>query len=661
MKATTSKIEQILRDKGAALTLGAEPTCVPVHPEGAEWSYTATGPTKLDYARKLARALLARDLRGGVVIFAPGKLYPGEVNPRWALHVVARRDGKAFWTTRRAKRQAVSGDAVRLLRGLVGDLGLARPPQRLSDPLSRSAVWVLPLDHDGAKWSSPPWTWPPDAALLRAEGPAGLRLPWDAARGRGAKRALTVGVADGRLQVFLPPLLQEPFVALLSAIENALPPGVGCDLTGYVPTDTAEVWRGLVIAADPGVLEINLPPCADWADYDAWLQVLERVQKAAGLVTWKLGKDGRTAGTGGGHHLLFGGPSVEKNPFFTRPGWIASILRFWQHHPSLAYAFTGTYVGSSSQAPRADESGKSLADLEMAYAWLEELPPGQDHRQRLTDTLIHLQSDASGNTHRSEASFDKFWNTRFPGGTRGLIEFRALESVPETRWASAIALLWFALAAHLLARPFRSALKDFGDSLHDRYFLPSVLQADFAAVLAELASAGLPMDEKVFGEIWDWRFPVLLRTPDGLTVRRALESWPLLCETPLEGGSTSRFVDSSLERIELSADAEFARSHEIRVNGRLLPLRAWKDGLWLAGLRYRSSALYPSLHPGIPVQLPLILELTGACSTRRFVLGGTPAQFTKFKGPRPEDGRPCRRAHPSHFSYDLRLGELASS
>ena len=659
MKATISTIDRIFREKGVVLTLGAEPTCVPVHPEGAEWSYAATGPTKLGYARKLARALLARDLRGGVVIFAPGKLYPGEVNPRWALHVAARRDGQVLWPARRVKRPAVSADASRLLRALCGDLALSRAPQRLSDPLARSAVWVLPLDHDGGKWSASAWTWPPDSALVSAEGPAGLRLPWDLARGKGLKRALTVNVVDGRLQVFLPPLLQETFVALLAAIDRSLPTGVGCDLSGYMPEDTAECWRGLVIAADPGVLEINLPPCAEWQEYDAWLRILKRAQKVAGLVTWKLGKDGRKAGTGGGHHLLFGGPTVEENPFFTRPGWIASILRFWQHHPSLSYAFTGTYVGSSSQAPRADESGKSLPDLEMAYAWLEKLPPGQDYRQRVTDTLIHLQSDTAGNTHRSEASFDKFWNTRFPGGTRGLIEFRALESLPEVRWASAIALLWVALAAHLLARPFRSALKDFGDALHDRYFLPTVLEADFSMVLSELAARGLPMDEKTFREVWHWRFPVLLKTPDGLLVRRALESWPLLCETPLEGGSTSRFVDSSLERIELRAEAEFARSHEIRINGRLLPLRGWKDGQWLAGLRYRSSALYPSLHPGIPVQLPLILEITGSGPPRRFVLCDTPARFAKFKGSRPEDGPACRRAHPSHFSYDLRLGELA--
>jgi uncharacterized protein (DUF2126 family) len=423
-----------------------------------------------------------------------------------------------------------------------------------------------------------------------------------------------------------------------------------------VPEDTAGLWRSVVIAADPGVLEINLPPCADVAAYDKWLRVLDRAQKTAGLRTWKAGADGRQAGTGGGHHLLFGGASMETNPFFTRPGWIASMLRFWQHHPSLAYLFTGCYVGSSSQAPRPDESGKDLQDLEMACSWLEDLPPGRDHRGMITNTLIHLHSDASGNTHRAEMSFDKFWNTRFPGGMRGLIEFRAIESLPKVGWASAVAALWCALAAHLLARPFRCALRNFGNSLHDRFFLPSVLRRDLAEVLGELQAAGLALDEKPFREIWQWRFPVLLDSGDGLVVRRALEAWPLLSETPLDGGTTSRFVDASMERIEFCAEAAFARGHKLRVNGRPLPLQRWAEGKRLAGLRFRTSALHPSLHPGLAVQLPLVLEIEGDGRVRRFAMRERGGDFRSVRGgaatPR---GQACRRNDPDGWTFDLRL------
>ncbi|MBE2180950.1 MAG: transglutaminase family protein [Chthoniobacterales bacterium] len=658
MKSTVAAIGKSLRSHGVVLTLGAEPTCVPVKPSGAEWSVAATGPTKLGYARRLAEALIGQSLHGGAIFFSPGKLYPGEVNPRWALHVVARRDGRPMARARGARRAAKVADVAAFLKKLAGILGVAPRVQKLADPLrGGSDAWVVPLDHDGRRWISPALRWPRSAKLLHAEGPAGLRLPWDAARGKGARRAFTVQIRDGRLEVFLPPFIQEHWSRLLAAVDAAVPAGVGCSYCGYVPDDTAEVWRCVVVAADPGVLEINLPPCADVAAYDKWLRVLDKAQKAAGLRTWKRGAQGQSAGTGGGHHLLFGGETMETNPFFTRPGWIASMLRFWQHHPSLAYLFTGCYVGASSQAPRPDESGKSLHDLEMACSWLEELPAGRDHRSMITDTLIHLHSDSSGNTHRAEMSFDKFWNTRFPGGMRGLIEFRAIESLPKVSWTSSVALLWCALAAHLLARPFRSALRDFGDTLHDRYFLPTVLWDDLDAVLGELRESGFKPDAKNFRSIWEWRFPVVLDTGDGLTVRRGLEAWPLLCETPLEGGSTSRFVDTSMERIEFVAGRDFARRHKLRINGRALPLREWKSGVHLAGLRFRKSALYPSLHPGLPVQLPLVLELEGPTRTRRFRMTARSGKFSPCtaKVPAPRAGAACQRANPGLLTFDLRL------
>jgi uncharacterized protein (DUF2126 family) len=651
MKAAAA-VEKILQAHGVVLTLGAEPTCVPRRPLGAEWTVAATGPTKLKFARKLAAHLLAGPLKGGLAVFAPGKLYPGEVNPRWALHVLARRDGKPMVPARGAARRATEADAAAFPGRLASRLGVTGRVSRLVDPLRRAAsVWVLPLDHEG-EWDAPDWRWPEGTALIGAEGPAGLRLPWDKAEGSGVRRALTVGLRGGRFEIFLPPLRQEAWSALLAAVGRALPAGVGADFAGYVPSDEARCWRGLVLSADPGVLEINSPPCATWKEYDDWLQVMDRAQRACGLVTSKRERDGRTVGTGGGHHLLFGGPPGGENPFFTRPGWIVSILRFWQHHPSLSYIFTGPYVGSSSQAPRIDEAAKNLSDLEMAYAWLEDLPAGQDHRFALADTLLHLHSDVSGNTHRAEISFDKFWNPQFPGGARGLIEFRAIESFPHREWASAVALLWRALAAHLLARPFRAALRDFGGSLHDRCFLPSVLWQDFTAVLAGLEAGGIALDPGIFRKIWDWRFPVLLRAPGGVVVRRALEAWPLLCETPLEGGSTSRFVDTSIERLEVLAPAGGA---VVRFNGRKLPLREWRDGRSVAGLRFRSSALRPSLHPGVPVQLPLVLEIEGPRGAGVFAMKGPGERFTPFTGRRPARGRECRPAVGAEVCCDLRL------
>lgn len=655
MKATAARVECLFRERGVVLTLGAEPTCVPPDPRGAEWNFAATGPTKLARARRLASALVATALPGAATIFAPGKTYPGEINPRWALHLVARRDGSPLWTAPRARRRATAADVAEFFAALGRLLGVKARPQKLSDPVRRgSAVWVWPLDRPRRGWAATDRRWPRGTRLLATEGPAGLRLPWERARGRGARRALTVGLAGGRLEIFLPPLRQAPWSELLAALGAARPAGVGVELAGYVPEDEDQCWRVVVLSADPGVLEINLPPCRTWAEYDGWLRALERAQQAAGLRTWKHGPDGRPGGTGGGHHLLFGGATAETNPLFTRPGWVASLVRFWQHHPSLSYLFTGCYVGAASQAPRPDESGKTLADWEMACTSLEALPPGADHRAAITDTLIHLHSDAAGNTHRAEMSFDKFWNTSCAGGARGLIEFRALETLPRAAWSSAVALLWRALAAHLLARPFRAALVDHGRALHDRFFLPSLLWSDFLAVLGELEDAGWPCDRRVFRAIWEWRFPVLLAA-EGLTVRRGLEAWPLLCETPLEGGTTSRFVDTSMARLEFAAGAEFTRPGRVRINGRPLELRAAGDGLFVAGLRYRASALRPSLHPSMPVQLPLVLDFAHRDRRRVFALRRGAPRFTAVRGGAPPEGPPCRAAHEDDWCYDLRL------
>ena len=335
------------------------------------------------------------------------------------------------------------------------------------------------------------------------------------------------------------------------------------------------------------------------------------------------------------------------------------MLRYWQHHPSLSYLFTGQYVGASSQAPRPDESTSSLYDLEMAYQFLESLPPG-DHRYLLSETLRHLHTDGSGNTHRSEASFDKFWNVSFDGGCRGLLEFRAVETLPRAEWMSAIALLWRALAARLLAHPFTKPLIDHGERLHDFYFLPTCLWADFELVLRDLRKAGFHLPIEIYRTIADWRFPTMLHYTSGpatLTIRKALEDWPLLCETPLEGGTTSRFVDTSIERLEFVANPAFAESHEIRVQGRRLPLDPFPNQRFGAGLRYRRTALNPSLHPGILPQMPLMLSIKTKASLALYDLDAGRRTFEPVTHEAMASPLKCacKTLHSGLLTRDLRL------
>lgn len=666
MRTAARAAEARFAAEGMTLTLGGEPTFVPLEPVGSEWSVTAVGPTKLRYARAVAQKLLAGPLQGGVSFFCPGKLYPGEVNPRWVIKVLASRDGTDFFP--QGERRARPSTLQKFGEAICAGLGVRPRWVSFEDPCSDdSLVLAMPLDHDGTSWVSAPWPLAKKhRKLLFAEGPAGLRLPLDHFPVGVSKRVLTIAWRGRWPSVFFPPLLQAPFLELVAAVGAAGPGGQSgshVSFEGYVPSDEAGLWTTCGITSDPGVLEINLPASRSWEEYSTWLDHACQVCDDAGLRSWKKPLHAPPEGTGGGNHILWGGPDLESNPFFTRPRWLVAILRYWQRHPALSYAFTGCYVGPSSQAPRPDESARDHEDLEMAYRFLENLPPG-DHRSLINETLRHLHTDITGNTHRSEISFDKFWNPGWLGGSLGLIEFRAFESLPRSDWMAATALLLTCIAARSLKAGKPSALKKFGNSLHDQYFLPSVLWTDLKTILQDLAEFGFALEESVYREIWEWRFPELLdweMKSGSLHVRSGLEGWPLLCETPLHGGTTSRFVDTSMHRLEFLASGEFIDTHEIYVAGRRLPLRVCRGTGTLAGLRFRRTNLHPSLHPGLPPQLPLdvcILELASHRVVAEFTLGPKDSVFRKSRkdGVRKLGGNPCRPRCKGEFTCDLRLG-----
>jgi uncharacterized protein (DUF2126 family) len=589
------------------------------------------------------------------------------VNPRWALRMVARRDGKKLFRATPSNRRTTDAQAATFLQAVPGKLGLRAKWIPFADPKAKSKgvkAWVLPLDHDETRWTSAEWKLKAGERVLNAaEGPAGLRLPLNLLPPDVPRRALVAELVEGRLCLFFPPLQQPPFTELLRALGESISAAkIGLyELQGYVPDDAEKVWTTLGLTADPGVLEINLPPCMDWQEYDTWIHEVTSCAEKVGLRSWKQPYGDYPGGTGGGNHLLWGGPSIEENPFITRPGWLASILRHFQRHPSLAYLFTGCYVGSSSQAPRPDESSKELFDLEMAYHFLETLPPG-DHRALINETLRHLHTDITGNAHRSETSFDKFWNPGWPGGCLGLIEFRAIESLPTAEWMSAVALLWRCIAALGAVKTATAPLRVYRGELQDRFFLPTCLLDDFESLLDELRDAGCPIPRDVFRKIWNWRFPKLLTHRDDgsrLEVRRAHENWPLLCETPVEGGTTSRFVDTSMHRLEVRVNDAFAERHDLFVHGRRLPLAQISPDVRLAGLRYRRSCLYPCLHPGIPIHLPLDLVITETASAEPLAVYRMDFNATAFRraddSVLPHRSRPCRPIFKGALTHDLRL------
>lgn len=642
VEACGGAVETALGRQGVLLTMGGEPTFVPFNPEGAEWQTAALGPTKLGYARKFAHALIRQSCPGAVILETSGKLFPGEALPRWTLLVQRRTDGVPLWGDAGRLRADgepgphTLGDARRFVADLAARLGLAA--ERILpcvEPAAPSTVigYALPLDRPGSEWISDDWTAAVKAGPTpRAEGSIaaiagdsllGLRLPLGELGEKTLRRALTVEVKEGALAIFVPPLLLESYLALLPIIESGLAAtGLrGVVLAGYAPPADPRLPT-IGFASDPGVIEINLAVCATWSDYHRHLAQIYAAAEAVALCARKFQLSGRETGTGGGAHLVFGGPVGLTSPFFVFPALLPSVIRYWQHHPALSYAFAGQYLGPSSQAPRIDESTfEALYELEIACDGAARL--GSPQNLALFDLMFRdLLMDRTGNTHRAEISVDKLWNAFAGNGRLGLVEFRAFESHPRADVSAVAALFVRALLTRLQAAPYTAPFIRWAGELHDRFFLPAFIWRDLVAVCTDLQQHGLPFDSEWLRPWWNWRFPKFgeFALKSGtLEFRQALEAWPLLGEQP-SGTGTIRCVDSSADRIEAAVDREEVLAEGVLlVNG--LPCefrRAREDGTAAAprgfpgaaaaGIRFRAFYLNSCLHPHVAVHAPLLLE-----------------------------------------------------
>lgn len=451
------------------------------------------------------------------------------------------------------------------------------------------------------------------AARPRAQKPPS---PATAQLGRsawGVRTALCVEARGGLVHVFLPPLTRvEDFFALIAEIDaTRRETGVDVLLEGYPPPHGGDFLR-FAVTPDPGVLEVNLPPTDRVSAYTALLEKVFDAGLHSGLHCEKYLVDGRMAGSGGGHHLTFGGPTPLSSPFLQRADLLASLLTFNQHHPSLSFMFQGLFVGPTSQAPRVDEARhEALYELEIALHRAFERRPGEP--PWLTDALFrNLLVDVTGNTHRAEVSIDKLFDPLTPHGRQGIIELRAFEMPPHFRMAAAQMILVRTLLASFASKPYTGRLVRWGQTLHDRFLLPYYLWRDFEDVLAHLEDRGLGLPADAFRPFVELRCPVVGTLHAGdvmLEVRNAIEPWHVLGEELTTTG-TSRYVDSSLERIEVRVQGLVPERHTVLVNGHALPLRpTGMAGEFVGGVRFRAWAPPHSLHQHLGIHHPIRLEL----------------------------------------------------
>ena len=449
----------------------------------------------------------------------------------------------------------------------------------------------------------------------------------DPRRASGPK-AEAVGEKSGVLYIFMPPLEKlEDYLDLLTAIEaTAQSLDVQIVLEGYPPPRDPRL-RLLQVTPDPGVIEVNIHPVTNWGELVRNTEFLYQVAFESRLSAEKFMKDGRHTGTGGGNHFVMGGATPADSPFLRKPEMLASLLLFWHNHPSLSYLFSGLFVGPTSQAPRVDEArNDQLYELEIAIEQIyknRELH-GQSMPPWLVDrTLRNILIDATGNTHRSEFSIDKMYSPDSATGRLGLLELRAFEMPPHPRMSVVQQLLLRALVSRFWKTPYKVPATRWGTELHDRFLLPTFIKMDFDDVMVELRAVGYAFDASWFAPHFEFRFPIVGSVHAAgieLTLRNALEPWHVMGEEGAPGG-TARYVDSSLERMEVHVTGLNQSRYVVTCNGRALPLQSTGTiGEYAAGVRYKAWNPPSALHPSIGIDTPLTFDIVDTWMKRS--LGG---------------------------------------
>lgn len=543
---------------------------------------------------------------------------------------------------------------------------------------------VLPLTRYGQYWISNPWEFRREKLLLiPGNSPLGLRLPLSGLlekpgtpsehipepdlfidrpelgtdydtivqqRASGpakawagqpfVRTALCAEIREGKLFVFLPPLPSaEAFMDLAAAIEaTAKELEQPVVLEGYEPPRDNRV-EVLKITPDPGVIEVNIHPSKNWKELtDTTLSLYEEAKKSR-LGTEKFMLDGKHTGTGGGNHVTLGGTTPADSPLLRRPDLLQSLITFWQHHPGLSYLFSGAFIGPTSQAPRVDEGRlENLYELEIAFA---QIPKDKEVPFWLTDRLFrNLLTDITGNTHRTEFCIDKLYSPDSPSGRLGILELRAFDMPPHQHMALMQMLLVRTLVAWFWKQPYQHKLVRWGTELHDKFLMEHYAKEDIADIVQQLNQAGYPFRLDWFDPFFEFRFPLYgLVDIEGmqLELRMAIEPWNVLGEE-MSGRGTARYVDSSMERVQVKISNFNNERFVLTCNGIKIQLNpTGKRGEYVAGVRYKAWQPWSALHPTIGVDTPLVFDIVDTWNKRS--LGGC-TYFVSHPGGRSYDTYP---------------------
>ncbi len=556
---------------------------------------------------------------------------------------------------------------------------------KLSSDLGKATAWVLPLRHTENGWISCRWPSRRDELfLIPGDSPAGLRLPLDSlpsplnpeeeaklaqpevafdpqgplpdpellktpSTGKADRSshgifptALCMEMRDSQLYVFLPPFRNaDSYVTLLAAIERAAArTETHIIIEGYEPPHDARL-KNFRITPDPGVIEVNIHPSGTFNEIVNKTETLYELARQCRLSAEKFMQDGRHTGTGGGNHITMGGANPSDSPFLRRPDLLGSLITYWQHHPAMSYLFSGMFVGPTSQAPRCDEARvETLYELELALQGL----PEADDRDVPTEPWVvdrrlrHLLIDLTGNTHRAEICIDKLYSPDSATGRLGIVELRAFEMPPHARMSVVQTLLLRALLSRFWDKPYKGKLIRWGTELHDKWMLPHYLWRDLLDIVDDIKDSEFDFDSDWLEAFWEFRFPLYgVRQIDDIKIelRAAIEPWHVLGEEAT-GGGMARYVDSSMERLQLKVTGLTDDRYKVTCNGHSVNLRnTGEHGEYVVGIRYRAWQPPSCLHPDIPVNVPLVFDVVDTWKGRS--LGGCAYHVAHPGGHNPED------------------------
>ncbi len=486
------------------------------------------------------------------------------------------------------------------------------------------------------------------------------------------RTALCAQVRGGVLRIFMPPQRYlEDYLALVTAIEDTAEElEMPLLVEGYPPPHDHRLHH-MKVTPDPGVIEVNSEPATSWDELVKNTTALYEEAHFGRLGTEKFMLDGRHTGTGGGNHIIIGGATPSDSPLLRRPDLLRSLVGYWHNHPALSYLFSGMFVGPTSQAPRMDEArNDQVYELEIAF---KEVTEGGSPQPWLVDRIFrNLLIDATGNTHRAEFCIDKLYAPESASGRLGLLEMRAFEMPPHAKMSLTQHLLLRAMVAHFWRQPYHDRLVRWRSEIHDRFLLPHFVQQDFDDVIFDLQKSGYDIKREWFAPHFEFRFPLYGSIEQrGITIelRQAIEPWNVLGEEPGASG-TVRYVDSSVERLQVLVNGMTDPRHVIAVNGVRVPLHPTGiNGQFVAGVRYRAWQPAACLHPTIGVHSPLVFDVIdtwhnrsiGGCTYHVAHPGGRNFDRFPVNAYEAESRRISRFSNFGHSPGPQRLAELPIS